>query len=284
VGIRALHSPRTGIVDFLRIARAYAADVEAAGGEIRTGRAVIGIRRPGQQVVVETTAGPIETRYLITCAGLYSDRLAALTGAPRDPQIVPFRGDYCILRPEKADWVRSMIYPVPDPSFPFLGVHFTRRIEGGVWLGPNAVLAFAREGYERLKIDPAELWETLRYPGFRALATKYWRTGLGEMYRDFRQSAFVEALRRYMPDLSASDVLPGPAGVRAQALAPDGALVDDFVIHGDENVMHVRNAPSPGATSSLAIAEYIADAAKEAFALDEARPRRFGGATATDTE
>ncbi len=265
VGIRGLHSPKTGIVNYTTVAESYAADVRAAGGDILLNRQVKGIRRKGPTVIVETTAGAIETRFLISCAGLYSDRVAGLSGAPSDPRIVPFRGDYYILRPEKNDLVRSMIYPVPDPLFPFLGVHFTRRIEGGVWLGPNAVLAFAREGYTRLTFNPSEMLNVLAYRGFFSLARKYWRTGAAEMYRDFNQPAFLKSLRRYMPELVEADLLPGPAGVRAQALMSDGKLVDDFVIHQDANIMHVRNAPSPAATSSLAIAESIVDSAAASF-------------------
>ena len=277
-GIRALYSPKTGIIDYVAVCRSYAADVTAMGGQIHTGRLVEAIVRRDAKVVVATSEGVIETRFLITCAGLYSDRIAAMTGAPRDPRIVPFRGDYYILRRERADLVRSMIYPVPDPSFPFLGVHFTRRIGGGVWLGPNAVLAFAREGYHRLFINPRELLDSLSYRGFHSLAAKYWRTGLGEMYRDFNKAAFLQALQRYMPDLTEDDLIEGPSGVRAQALSPDGKLVDDFVIDGDARVMHVRNAPSPAATSSLAIGEYIADRAAESFQLDDTRPELHAGA------
>ncbi len=277
-GIRALYSPRTGIVDYVAVAQSYALDVTSAGGEILTGRAVTSIVRSNDRVILLTTRGGIEARFLITCAGLYSDRIAAMTGAPAEPRIVPFRGDYFVLRPERVDLVRSMIYPVPDPSFPFLGVHFTRRIEGGVWLGPNAVLAFAREGYQRLTFDLGDLLDALGYSGFQALAAKYWRTGLEEMYRDFSKSAFLASLQRYVPELTEADLLPGPSGVRAQALSPDGKLVDDFVIHGDANVLHVRNAPSPAATSSLAIAEYIADRAAEAFHLNEEQPRLYAGA------
>jgi L-2-hydroxyglutarate oxidase LhgO len=279
VGIRALHSPHTGIIDYSAVVRSYAADIAALGGQILLGRLVQGISHKGTDVVVETTLGSVETRYLITCAGLYSDRIAEMTGAPRDPRIVPFRGDYYILRPEKTDWVRSMIYPVPDPSFPFLGVHFTRRIGGGVWLGPNAVLAFAREGYTRLTFNPSELIEVFAYGGFRRLAAKYWRTGWDELRRDFSKTGFLAALQRYMPDLVEDDLLPGPSGVRAQALAPDGKLVDDFVIHQDESVMHVRNAPSPAATSSLAIADYIANQAAGAFDLEHAGARLQPGVT-----
>ena len=163
--------------------------------------------------------------------------------------------------------VRGMIYPVPDPRFPFLGVHFTRRMNGDVWLGPNAVVAFAREGYRRLDINMGDLWETLRYPGFRKLALKYWRVGLEEMYRDFSKAAFLKALQRYLPDLRSADLLPGPSGVRAQALAPDGALLDDFILDGQKGIVHVRNAPSPAATSSLAIAEMIVTTAEKQFGL-----------------
>jgi L-2-hydroxyglutarate oxidase LhgO len=268
VGIRALHSPRTGIIDYGAVVKSYAADVTALGGDILLGRLVKGISRRGPGVVVETPLGEIETRCLITCAGLYSDRIATMTGAPRDPRIVPFRGDYYVLRPEKEDWVRSMIYPVPDPAFPFLGVHFTRRNGGGVWLGPNAVLAFAREGYTRLTFNPSELIEVFASRGFRSLAAKYWRVGLDEMRRDFSKVGFLGALKRYMPDLVEDDLVSGPSGVRAQALDADGKLVDDFVIHQDKNVMHVRNAPSPAATSSLAIADYIANQAASVFDFD----------------
>jgi L-2-hydroxyglutarate oxidase LhgO len=225
-------------------------------------------RRDGYQQLA-TSGGTINTRYIISCAGLHSDRVAKLTGASEHPRIVPFRGDYYVLRPERRDLVKGLIYPVPDPRFPFLGVHFTRRIDGEVWLGPNAVLAFAREGYRRLDFNLRDLSESLRYRGFQRLATKFWRTGLDEMYRDFSKSAFLKALQRYMPTLTADDLLPGPSGVRAQALAPDGSLVDDFAVDHQDDTIHVRNAPSPAATSSLAIAEMIADTANKAFNLNE---------------
>ncbi|HET8628015.1 MAG TPA: L-2-hydroxyglutarate oxidase [Thermomicrobiales bacterium] len=267
VGIKALHSPQTGIIDYTRVADAYADEIRQRGGEILTGHEVTAIEERGGRSELTTPAGAVEAHHVISCAGLYADRVAALTGAPATPQIVPFRGDYYVLRPQLAELVRGMIYPVPDPRFPFLGVHFTRRLNGEVWLGPNAVLAFAREGYGRFDVDPGELVETLRYPGFQALAAKFWRTGLDEMYRDYNKAAFLKALQRYMPDLTMDDLLPGPSGVRAQALAPDGALVDDFVVNHDGNALHVRNAPSPAATSSLAIAALIADTADEAFLL-----------------
>ena len=217
---------------------------------------------------VTTTVGAARQRYVISCAGLYADRVARLTGGESVPRIVPFRGDYYMLTPEKGDWVYGNIYPVPDPRFPFLGVHFTRRIDGDIWLGPNAVLAFAREGYRLGDVNLGELAEALRYPGFQRLATKFWKTGMDEMYRDVSKKAFLASLQRYMPELTMDDMVPGPSGVRAQALAPDGSLVDDFIVDkqgGD--TLHVRNAPSPAATSSLAIGELIADAAEETFSL-----------------
>jgi L-2-hydroxyglutarate oxidase LhgO len=268
VGVRALWSPNTGIVDYDRVALAYADDVRNGGGEVLPGYEVTGFADRSESVVLQTTAGEIEARHVVACAGLHADRLARMTGAPRDPRIVPFRGDYWVLRPDRSYLARNLIYPVPDPSFPFLGVHFTRRLDdGSVWLGPNAVLAFAREGYRRLDTRPRDLLEALTYPGFQKLASKYWRTGLDEMVRDFSKAAFLKSLQRYVPDLDMSDLLPGPSGVRAQALGPDGQLVDDFVFNTSGRIVHVRNAPSPGATSSLAIGRLIADTAEQAFAL-----------------
>jgi L-2-hydroxyglutarate oxidase LhgO len=190
-----------------------------------------------------------------------------MTGGKSDPKIVPFRGDYLILKPDKRYLVKGNIYPVPDPNFPFLGVHFTPRMNGDIWLGPNAVLAFAREGYSFTTINPSDLLETLTYPGFIKLASKYFSTGMGEMYRDLLRSAYVKALQRYIPELQVEDTLPGPSGVRAQAMMADGTQVDDFVFEGDDATMHVRNAPSPAATSSLAIGKYIADDAGKRFGL-----------------
>jgi L-2-hydroxyglutarate oxidase LhgO len=269
VGVKALWSPNTGIVDYSRVVRAYAADVSESGGEVLPGFGVDKISdRPGR-VVLETTADDVDARHVIACAGLHADRVAGLSGAPRDPRIVPFRGDYWVLRPDRKDLARNLIYPVPDPSFPFLGVHFTRRIEdGSVWLGPNAVLAFSREGYRRLDMRPRDLGEAIAYRGFQRLAAKFWQTGMQEMVRDFSKEAFLKSLQVYVPELTMADLLPGPSGVRAQALGPDGSLVDDFVFNtqGDK-IVHVRNAPSPGATSSLAIARMIADTATQAFSL-----------------
>jgi L-2-hydroxyglutarate oxidase LhgO len=260
VGIRALWSPNTGIIDFSRVAAAYAEDVRTAGGEIRTGHEVVGMLRERGVMTLQTTAGDVRARRVIACAGLQADRVARLSGGSPTPRIVPFRGDYYMLRPERRNLVRNLIYPVPDPAFPFLGVHFTRRMDGEVWLGPNAVLAFAREGYRRTDVVPGDLAEAVGYAGFRRLATKYWRVGLAEMWRDVSRAAFLTSLREFMPELTAADLLPGPSGVRAQALAENGSLVDDFVVEASGGVLHVRNAPSPAATSSLAIGAMIADA------------------------
>jgi L-2-hydroxyglutarate oxidase LhgO len=198
---------------------------------------------------------------------LQSDKLARMTGGDRDPKIVPFRGDYLVLKPEKRYLVKGNIYPVPDPSFPFLGVHFTPRMDGSIWLGPNAVPAFAREGYTFFTVDPKQLWDMATYPGVYKLLAKYWKVEAGEIYRDLVRAAYVEALQRYIPELQAEDCLPGPSGVRAQCMTADGAMVDDFVFEGEEGVVHVRNAPSPAATSSLAIGKFIADDAEKRFDL-----------------
>src|SRR5947209_4970740 len=265
VGVKALYSPSTGIVDFVRVARAYADELTTHGGEILTNSQVTAINQGNGQYHLATASRLVEARYVISCAGLYADRVAQMTGASPTPEIVPFRGDYYILRPERSEMVRGLIYPVPDPRFPFLGVHFTRRVNGEVWLGPNAVLAFAREGYQRLDFNARDLWETLSYSGFQKLARTYWRVGLEEMYRDFSKKAFLKSLQRYLPDLRLADLLAGPSGVRAQALASNGALVDDFIVDQQAGMLHVRNAPSPAATSSLAIAEMIVNTAQRAF-------------------
>jgi L-2-hydroxyglutarate oxidase LhgO len=266
-GIRAIYSPVTGIVDWGRVSASYADDAKERGAEFFLNHEVTKIERRGGLTVLHTPNGEIQAKYVITCGGLYSDKLAKMTGGGRDPKIVPFRGDYLILKPEKSHLVRGNIYPVPDPEFPFLGVHFTPRMDGSIWLGPNAVLAFAREGYSFFTINPPELWDAITYPGFFKLATKYWQIGAGEMYRDLVRSAYVKALQRYIPELKPEDCLQGPSGVRAQAMSPDGSLVDDFVFEGSEGVVHVRNAPSPAATSSLAIGKYIVDDAEKRFDL-----------------
>ncbi|WP_297152920.1 L-2-hydroxyglutarate oxidase [Thermogemmatispora sp.] len=279
-GLRAIYSPNTGIVDFTRVAAALAEEITAHGADLRLSCQVVGLLPRAAEVVVQTRSHPptaasqsgsreeeLTARAVITCAGLYSDRLARLTGDDGGLRIVPFRGDYYVLRPEKRQLVRGLIYPVPDPRFPFLGVHLTLRPNGEVWVGPNAVLALAREGYGRWQLHPRELWETLSYGGFWRLARRYWRMGLAELYRDYVKRAYVRQVQRYVPALRAEDLLPGPSGVRAQALAPDGSLVDDFVIRRGQRVLHVQNAPSPAATSSLVIAQMIVDEAQAQFAL-----------------
>ncbi|MBO0708858.1 MAG: L-2-hydroxyglutarate oxidase [Candidatus Dormibacteraeota bacterium] len=266
-GIRAIYSPDTGIVDHARVTHSYAADVRNAGGEIHTGRPLTALHvRPGE-VVVETPVGEVRTRTLITCAGLQADRVARLGGGAVEPRVVPFRGDYWQLAEGSRSLVRNLIYPVPDPAFPFLGVHATRRIGTGErWLGPNAVLAFAREGYGRLTLRPRDLGAALGAPGFRRLALRYWQMGALEMWRDVSKRAFWQSVRRYLPDIRLDDMVPGPSGVRAQALDESGTLVDDFVVDVQgSRVLHVRNAPSPAATSSLAIGRLIADRATQVF-------------------
>jgi L-2-hydroxyglutarate oxidase LhgO len=267
VGVRGLHVPETGIVDFRRVALAMADELRARGGRVLLGHRVTGIRRAGDKLVVETAHGDVLASNLITCAGLQSDRVAAMTGAPERMRIVPFRGDYCALRPSARELVRGLIYPVPDPALPFLGVHLTRRIDGEVWAGPNAVLAFARERYGRFSLSPRDLGDTLAYRGFRRLARRYWRTGLGEMRRDWSKRAFVNACRRLVPELQPEDVEWGPSGIRAQTVLESGELADDFSVQASERILHVRNAPSPAATSSLAIGRVLAERAEARFEL-----------------
>jgi L-2-hydroxyglutarate oxidase LhgO len=267
-GIKGIFSPETGIVNWSEVARHYADDVTKAGGEILTSHEVAGMRRKGDWVLLKTTFDEIiPTRYLITCAGLQSDRVAAMSGADKSPQIVPFRGDYLKLKPEKTYLTRGMIYPVPDPRFPFLGVHFTKRHDGEVWLGPNAVYAFARQGYGKLDFNLRDNLETVMFPGFWKMVSKHWKMGSDEMIRDFSKKLFVETCKKYVPDVTEDDCLPGPSGVRAQALGSDGSLVDDFIIQTSDRIFHVRNAPSPAATSSMAIGRAIADKAEQVFAI-----------------
>jgi (S)-2-hydroxyglutarate dehydrogenase len=266
-GVAALHSPATGIVDFPAVARALAGEVIEHGGRITLGRAVTGVESRTGEVVLRTDGGDLAARHAVFCAGAWSDRLAVAAGASPDPRIVPFRGAYLRLRPERRDLVRSLIYPVPDPSLPFLGVHLTRHIDGDVLVGPTALMVGARDAYRLRRLRPADLGATLAWPGTWRMARRWWRTGLSEMGYAANRAAFVRAAQRYVPELDAADVLPGPSGIRAQALARDGALVDDFVISHTGRALHVRNAPSPAATSSLAIARLIADRAEEAFGL-----------------
>jgi (S)-2-hydroxyglutarate dehydrogenase len=258
-GLRALHVPETGIVDYVAVCEALAGLVRARGGEIVTGTRVRRMESRGSEVVIETSGGEAVARGAVNCAGLYSDRVLAATGQPRPARIVPFRGEYYELVPEARGLVRNLIYPVPDPSFPFLGVHFTRGVHGGVECGPNAVLALAREGYRWRDVNLRDLADALGFPGFWRLAARHWRMGSGEVWRSFSKSAFTRALQRLVPDLSASHLRRAEAGVRAQALSADGALLDDFLIHTAGRVVHVLNAPSPAATSSLSIGRTVAE-------------------------
>jgi L-2-hydroxyglutarate oxidase LhgO len=268
-GLRALWSPTTGIVDYRRVALALADDVRAAGGRIDCSREVTGLLDRAGEVVVRTTGGELLAGGLIACAGLQADRVAAMSGPANGPipRIVPFRGDYYTLRPDARHLVRGLLYPVPDPRFPFLGVHFTRRIDGEVWAGPNAVLALAREGYRRRDVDLRDLGATLAYPGLVRLAARYLRTGLAEQWRDWWKPAFAAHLRRYVPQIREDDLEFGPSGIRAQAVTRAGVLLDDFDVAGRGRVIHVRNAPSPAATAALAIGGVISQRAIEQFGL-----------------
>jgi L-2-hydroxyglutarate oxidase len=258
-GLRAIHSPTTGIVDYKLVAGALASDIVARGGTIVTGRRVTGIRRSNSGWRVDAGTDPIDARAIVACAGLQSDAVAAMTGAPRDPRIVPFRGEYWRLDSRRTSLVRGLIYPVPDPAFPFLGVHFTPRVDGQVWVGPNAILALAKQGYRRWQIDARDVVMLLGWGGFYRMARRYWRMGLGELNLALNKRAFMAELRRYIPALNPGDLRPGASGVRAQAVARDGRLLDDFVFSEGDGILHVRNAPSPAATACLAIAETIAD-------------------------
>lgn len=278
-GVRALWSPQTGIVDWGMVTQYYGKDFVAAGGEVLVEFEAKRFDESGDPAFPVRIAGNrsedvVWTKHVLTCAGLYADKVAELTGCQRTPRIVPFRGEYLVLNADKRHMVRGNIYPVPDTRFPFLGVHFTPRMDGSVWLGPNAVLALRREGYKWSDVNLAELFDTLRYSGFQSLAAKYFRFGLGEMAKSFWIPMQVRELQKFIPDIGEFDVTRGPAGVRAQALDVDGNLVDDFVFdRGDgsgvvgRNVLHCRNAPSPAATSSLAIAKMIADRVEAEFKI-----------------
>ena len=258
-GVRAIHVPETGIVNYKQASQRMATRIRERGGQIVTGARVVGMKPTSGRIVLESCAGEFQARCVVNCAGLHSDRVAALSGLHTDVKVVPFRGEYYALRPEAKHLVRNLIYPVPDPSFPFLGVHFTRLIEGGVECGPNAVLAFAREGYRKTDVNLRDLAEALTYPGFLRLAAKYWQTGLGEMWRSISKAAFVKALQRLLPEIRSEHLDPAPSGVRAQALARDGNLVDDFMIVESDRVINVINAPSPAATASLNIGKMIVE-------------------------
>jgi L-2-hydroxyglutarate oxidase len=272
-GVAGLWVPQTGIVDYRLVARRYAHDLLEHGGRVHLGARVRGTRSSGGEVVLLTTRGDLRCRAVVTCAGLQSDRVARMCGVDPGVRIVPFRGEYYELAPSAAHLVRNLIYPVPDSRFPFLGVHFTRRITGEVEAGPNAVLALKREGYRRTSFSLTDAASTFTYPGFWRLARRYWKTGTGEMYRSWNKGAFVRALQLLVPGVERSDLRPGGTGVRAQALDGAGRLVDDFHIVGGERQIHVLNAPSPAATASLAIGRTVAAMAIDAFDL----PARSGG-------
>jgi L-2-hydroxyglutarate oxidase len=266
-GVAGLHVPETGVVDYRRVVDAMARRVRQRGGDITTGARVLAVLRRGPDLVLETSAGDVRTRALVNCAGLQSDRIARLCGVEPGVKIVPFRGEYYTLTPEARELVRSLIYPVPDPNLPFLGVHFTRRIGGEVEAGPNAVLAFKREGYTRTSFSSRDLGEVLGYPGFWRLVRHYWKSGTGEMWRSLSKRAFVRGLRQLIPAVQARDLAPGGSGVRAQALDRAGQLVDDFLLREAPGMIHVLNAPSPAATASISIGETIARRAIEHFRL-----------------
>jgi L-2-hydroxyglutarate oxidase len=259
-GLRAIHVPEAGIVDYKAVCQRLAERIQETGeNQIKCGAAVTNVEQRTEEIILQTTTGEVSCRYVINCAGLQSDKVMALTGQTADVQIVPFRGEYFLVNPAKKHLCQNLIYPVPNPEFPFLGVHFTRMIDGALECGPNAVLAFAREGYRKTDVVPTELWEALRYPGFQKLALKYWKIGLGEMWRSLSKEAFVTALQRLIPEVTSEDLTAAPAGVRAQAVSKDGQLIDDFLIQESERVLNVCNAPSPAATASLNIGRLLAE-------------------------
>jgi L-2-hydroxyglutarate oxidase len=258
-GVRALHVPETGIVDFARVCGRLAEIIRQQEGEVLCDTRVVGLRQTSDGVIVVTTRGDYEAATVVNCAGLHSDRITRMSGQRSEAKIIPFRGEYYHLKPDMHHLCRNLIYPVPDPKFPFLGVHFTRMISGGVECGPNAVLAFAREGYRKRDINLWDLSETLTYPGFVRMAVRYWRMGMGEMWRSVSKAAFVRALQRLMPEIRSEHLEPTRAGVRAQAIARNGDMVDDFLIQDAGRVVNVGNAPSPAATSALQIGETIVD-------------------------
>lgn len=266
-GLAGLHVPQTGIVDYVQVAGKFAELASMAGAEIRKDCRFKGARHETGGIVVETTAGALHCRHLINCAGLQCDRVARMCGWRPGIKIIPFRGDYYELAPDRTALVRNLIYPVPDPQFPFLGVHFTRMIHGGVEAGPNAVLAMAREGYGKWSLSLRDLGETLAFRGFWRMGLRHWRMGLGEIYRSLSKRAFVTALRRLLPELQLADVVAAGAGIRAQAVKPNGELVDDFHIEQDNRMIHVLNAPSPAATASISIGKTIAEMAHKQFEL-----------------
>ncbi|WP_166820612.1 L-2-hydroxyglutarate oxidase [Thalassoroseus pseudoceratinae] len=263
-GVEAIHVPEAGIVDYSQVTEKFAEYCQRHGGEVLFNARVYAVSQQLTRVVIGTTNGDVEAKMVVNCGGLYSDRILQMSGEKPSAKIIPFRGEYFELKPSASHLCKNLIYPVPDPKFPFLGVHFTRMVHGGVECGPNAVLAFAREGYEKLNFNIRDLTESLTYPGFLRLAARHWKMGLGEMWRSISKRAFVRALQRLMPEITADDLVAAPSGVRAQALQRDGSLVDDFLIRSTDRCVNVLNAPSPAATSSLNIGRLI---------VDEIRPR-----------
>jgi L-2-hydroxyglutarate oxidase len=266
-GIAGLHVPQTGIVDYRDVAKKYAELIERAGGVIRTSARLVAVQRRGDALILQTTQGDVRCKHLINCGGLQADRIARLCGLDPGLQVIPFRGEYYALIPQKRALVNGLIYPVADPRFPFLGVHFTRTIHGEVEAGPNAVLAFQREGYSRWNLSLRDMWELLRFPGFWKMACKSWRMGMSEMVRSFSKRSFYRSLRRLIPELQLGDIYPFGSGVRAQAVEASGALVDDFRFVQVERMIHVLNAPSPAATASLSIGRTIAGMAARQWGL-----------------
>ncbi|MBI3819078.1 MAG: L-2-hydroxyglutarate oxidase [Planctomycetes bacterium] len=260
-GVRAIRVPESGIVNYAAVCAKLSDAIKSAGHGVRLAHAALSIGRAGGDPVVHTNKGEFAADLIVNCAGLHCDRVAAMSGARPEAKIIPFRGEYYEVAESRRFLCKNLIYPVPDPKFPFLGVHFTRMIGGHVECGPNAVLAFAREGYKKTDINIKDLFETLGYPGFRRMARKHWRMGLGEMWRSFSKKAFTRALQGLIPEIRESDLSPAPAGIRAQAVAPDGDLVDDFKIQEGGGIIHVLNAPSPAATASLNIGKIIAERA-----------------------
>ncbi|MBN1355244.1 L-2-hydroxyglutarate oxidase [bacterium] len=264
-GVAGLFVPQTGIVDFVKVTEAFADCIRENGGDIRTGTRFLRCIRETDSFVLETTAGKIRCRNLVNCAGLHSDRVARRCGLNPDTQIIPFRGEYYAIVPERRHLVKNLVYPVPDPQFPFLGVHFTRMIDGEVEAGPNAVLAFKREGYRKFDISIRDMIQYASFPGFWRMAARHWKMGFDEFHRSFCRSAFIKTLKRLIPEIEDSDIRPGDAGVRAQALDRSGSLLDDFKILRAERMIHVLNAPSPAATASISIGRTIAGLAGECF-------------------
>ena len=264
-GIKAIHVPEAGIVNYRQVCEKLAELVKANGGEIKVSTTVLEVRLGEKESTLVTSRGDIHGQIIVNCGGLHCDRIARKSGAKPPAKIVPFRGEYFELKPDKKHLCKNLIYPVPNPKFPFLGVHFTRMIDGSVECGPNAVLAFAREGYRMRDINLRDLFESLTYGGFIKMALKHWRMGMGEMWRSFSKQAFVKALKRLMPEIQSTDLISAPAGVRAQAVMADGSLVDDFLIVQHQNMININNAPSPAATASLNIGKLITDQIETKF-------------------